>query len=55
MDFITRLSQFADWRGNNYDSILVIIDQLTKIVYYEPVQTTITALALAKVILNVVV
>ena len=49
------LPQSADWRGNGYDSILVIVDRLTKMVHYEPVQTTITAPALAEVILNVVV
>ena len=55
MDFATGLPQSANWRGNRYDSILVIIDQITKMVYYEPVQTTITAPALAEVIVNVVV
>ena len=49
------LPQSTDWRGNGYDSILVIVDWLTKMVYYEPVQTTITAPALAEVILNIVV
>ena len=55
IDFVTGLPQSADWKGNGYDSILVIADWLMKMVYYEPVQTTITAPALAKVILNVVV
>ena len=55
MDFVTRLPQFADWRDDGYDSILVIFDWLIKIVNYKPVQTTITAPALAEVILNVVV
>ena len=55
MDFVTGLPQSADWRGDGYDSILVIVDWLTKMVHYELVQTTITAPALAKVILNVVV
>ena len=55
MDFVTGQPQFADWRGDGYDSILVIVDRLTKMVHYEPVQTTITAPALAEVILNIVV
>ena len=55
MDFVTGLPQSADWRGDGYDSILVIVNRLTKMVHYEPVQTTITAPALAEVILNVVV
>ena len=55
MDFVTGLPQSEDWRGNHYYSILVIINRLTKMVYYEPVQTTITAPVLRKVIFNVVV
>ena len=45
----------VDWKGDNYDLILVIIDRLTKMVYYEPVKITIDALGLAKVIIDVVV
>ena len=55
MDFVIGLPQSADWRGNGYDSILVIVNWLTKMVYYEPVKTTITAPALVEVILNVIV
>ena len=55
MDFVMRLPQFADWRGKSYDSILNIINWLTKMVYYEPVQTRITIPVLVKVILNIVV
>ena len=55
MDFITRLSILADWKGDNYNSILVIVNQLTKMVYYKPVKVTIDAPGLAEVILNVVV
>ena len=33
MDFVTGLPPFADWKGDNYDLILVIVDQLTKMVY----------------------
>ena len=43
-----------DWKGDSYDSILVIVNQLTKIIYYEPVKVTINALGLAKIIINVV-
>lgn len=38
-----------------YDPILIIIDQLTKMVYYELVKITIRSLALAKVIIETVV
>ena len=55
MDFVTGLPLFADWKGDSYNSILVIVDCLTKIVHYEPVKVTIDALGLAKVIIDVVV
>ena len=45
----------TDWKGDSYDSILVIVDRLTKMVYYEPVKVTIDAPGLAKVILDAVV
>lgn len=55
MDFMTSLPLSADWKGNNYNSILIIVDRLTKMVYYEQVKVTIDALGLAKVIIDVVV
>ena len=55
MDFVTELPVSNDWKGKSYDFILVIVDQLTKIVHYEPVKVTINALGLAKVIFNIVV
>ena len=56
IDFVTGLSILTDWKGNNsYDSILVIINRLTKMVYYKPVKITIDAPSLAKVIINVIV
>ena len=55
MDFVTRLPLSADWKGDNYDSILVIVDQLTKMVHYEPVKVTIDAPGLAEVIIDMVV
>ena len=55
MDFIMDLSISTDWKGESYDSILVIVDRLTKIVHYEPVKVTINASGLVKVILDVVV
>ena len=33
MDFVTGLPPFADWKGNSYNSILVIVDSLTKMVH----------------------
>ncbi len=55
MDFVIRLPIFTDWKGETYDSILVIVDQLTKMVHYKPVKVTIDAPALAKVIIKAVV
>ena len=55
MDFVTGLPVSIDWKGDSYDSILVIVDQLTKIVYYKPVKITFDAPGLAKVIINVVI
>ena len=55
MDFVTGLPILTDWKGDSYDSILVIVDWLTKMVYYEPVKVTIDALELAKIILDMVV
>ena len=55
MDFVTSLPLSADWKGDSYNSILVIVDRLTKMVHYELVKVTINALELAEVIINVVV
>ncbi len=55
MDFITGLLISADWKGDSYDSILVIVDRLTKMVHYVPVKVTINTPGLAKVIIDVVV
>ena len=55
MDFVMRLPISTDWKRESYDFILVIVDQLTKMVYYEPVRVIIDVSGLAKVILDVVV
>ena len=55
IDFVIGLPVLTDWKGDSYDSILVIVDQLMKIVHYKPVKITINASDLAKVIINVVV
>ncbi len=55
MDFVIGLPISADWKRVSYDSILVIIDRLTKMVHYEPVKVTIDAPGLVEVIINVVV
>ena len=55
MDFVTELPILANWKGDSYDSILVIVNRLTKMVHHKPVKIIINASSLAKVILNVVV
>ena len=55
MDFVTGLPLSADWKSDSYNSILVIINQLTKMVNYELVKVTIDAPRLAEVIIDVVV
>ncbi len=41
-DFVTRLPVSTNWKDKPYDSILVIVNRLMKIVYYEPVNITIS-------------
>ena len=55
MDFMTGLRISTNWKENNYDFILVIVDRLTKMIHYEPVKITIDTLSLAEVIIDVVV
>ena len=55
MDFVNGLPLSADWKGDSYDSILVIVNQLTKMVYYEPVKVTIDAPGLAEVIIDMII
>ena len=55
MDFIIGLLISNNWKGDSYDSILVIVDRLTKMIHYKPVKLTINAPGLTKVIINIVV
>ena len=55
IDFVNSLPILMDWKGDSYDSILVIDNWLMKMVYYEPVKVTIDAPGLAEVIINMVV
>ncbi len=55
MDFVTGLPVSTDWKGDTYNSILVIVNRLTKMVHYEPVKVTIDTPGLMEVILEVVV
>lgn len=55
MNFITRLPISTNWKGNSYNSILVLVDWFTKMIYDEPVKITIDTSDLVEVILDVVV
>ena len=54
IDFVASLSLSDDRKSNSYDSILVIVDRLTKMIYYKLVKVIINTPRLAKVIINVV-
>ena len=55
MDFMNSLPISTDWKRNSYNSILVIVDRLTKMVNYKPVKITINAPGFIKIIIDVVV
>ena len=55
MDFIIGFSISPNKKYDSYNLVLVIVDQLIKMVYYIPIKVIIDALGLAKVITNVVV
>ena len=55
IDFIIGLPILTYKKGDSYDSILVIVDWLKKIIYYKPIKVTINALDLIKVIIDIVI
>ena len=55
IDFMTKLPVLSDWKGKSYNSILVIVNKLTKMVHYKPVKITINILGLAKIIIDIMV
>ena len=55
MDFITGISISIDWKGDSYNSIFVIIDQLTKIVFYKPVIIIINTASLLEIIIVIMI
>ena len=52
---MTGLPKSKDWRGVEYDSILVIVDQFTKMVHYELVLTTLDTEQLAEVLIETII
>ena len=55
MDFVTSLPISTSYKKDSYDSIFIIVDLLTKMVYYKTVKIIINAPGLAEVIINMVV
>lgn len=55
MNFVMGLPISTDYKGDSYDSILVIVDRLIKMIYYEPVKIIINPPDLAKDIMDLVV
>ncbi len=55
IDFVTDLPISANGKGDSYDSILVIVDRLIKMLHYKPVKVTINTPGLAEVIIDVVI
>ncbi len=55
INFVIGLSVSTNGKDKSYDSILVIVNCLIKIVHFEPIKVTIDIPSLEKVIINVVV
>ena len=55
LDFMTGLTISTDWKRDNYDFILIIVNRLIKMVHHKLVKITIDAPGLAEVIIDVVV
>lgn len=55
MDLVTRLPISTNWKIKSYDSIIVIVNWLPKMIHYKSVKITINAINLAKVILELVI
>lgn len=55
MNFVTSLPILTNFKDESYDFILIIIDKLTKLIYYKQVEAIIDTSELVKVMINVVV
>ena len=55
MDFVTGLPSSRAWNGAVYDSILVVVDRLTKMAHYISVTKTVVAEDLAEILIREVI
>lgn len=55
MDFITSLHNLSNWKKDNYISIHVFIDRLTKVIYNKQMRPIINTFKLIKLIIDVVI
>lgn len=55
IDFITCFPILTNWKRDSYDAIFVIVEHLTKMVYYMLLKITINVADLAEIIINIVV
>ena len=55
MNFVTELPPSKAWNGTIYDSILVMMNRLTKMIHYIPVTKTVSAEDLTEIILREVI
>ena len=53
LDFIIGLPILIDWKDNCYDSILIIVNRITKTICYKPVKVTINTLGLVDIIMDI--
>lgn len=55
MNFVKSLSLLVDLKSDSYDIILVIVNCLTKMVYYKSLKPTIDIAGQAKIIIDMVI
>ena len=54
MDFVTGILLLIDCKDDSYDVILIMVNQLIKMVYYKVLRTTIDTMGLTEVSINII-
>lgn len=55
MDFVIGLLISTDWKSDSYDTIFIIINYLTKMIYYKWVKIMMDVAGLAEIIIDIIV